>query len=114
MAQTQEALLAEVDGVVSRCRGAALERAAADSQVTLSARASALAQAAYQRGETSGLVPALAGVAVVRAERLQAAARARSATAVEALVRAVGNEADRSRERWPDPREDPFPEGESR
>jgi outer membrane protein TolC len=110
----QEGLLAEVDAAVSRCRGAALESTAADAQVTLSARASALAQAAFQRGETSGLEPALAELAVVRAERLQAAARAQVAAAGGALVSAVGNYPDLSPERWPDPREEPLTEGVSR
>jgi outer membrane protein TolC len=113
-AEAQEGLLAEVDATLSRCRGAALERTAADSQVTLSARASALAQAAYQRGETSGLEPALAGLAMVRARRLQAAARAGEAAAAGALVSVVGNYSDLSPERWPDPRADPLTEGASR
>jgi len=114
VAEMQEGLLAEVDAAVSRCRGAALESTAADAQVTLSARASALAQAAFQRGETSGLEPALAELAVVRAERLQAAARAQVAAAGGALVSAVGNYPDLSPERWPDPREEPLTEGVSR
>jgi outer membrane protein TolC len=112
--ETQEGLLAEVDAALSRCLGAALERAAADSQVTFSARASALAEAAYQRGETSGLEPALAGLTVVRAQRLQAGARARAAAAGGALVSLVGNYPDLSPERWPDPREDQLTEGASR
>jgi outer membrane protein TolC len=52
VAETQELLLAEVAMAVSGCRGAVLERGAADSQVVVAARAAELAQAAYQRGET--------------------------------------------------------------
>jgi outer membrane protein TolC len=114
VAETQEGLLAEVDGALSRCRGAALERVAADSQVAVSARASALAEAAYQRGETSGLEPALADLAVVRARRLQVAARARAAAAGGALASVVGNYPDQGPRRWPDPREDQLMEGASR
>jgi len=87
---------------------------AADSQVAVAARAAALAQAAFQRGETSGLEPALAALAVVRTERLQAAAQARAASAAEALAAAVGNHEALSPGRWPDPREDPLTEGEPR
>jgi outer membrane protein, heavy metal efflux system len=114
VAEVQDALVGDVDAALSRCRGAALERAAADSQVAVSGRAAALAQAAYQRGETSGLEPALAGLAVVRAERLRSAARARAASAAVELVSAIGNYAEGSLERWPDPREDQLTEGESR
>jgi outer membrane protein TolC len=114
VAEVQDALLAEVGAAVSRCRGTTLERAAADSQVTLAARAEDLAQAAYQRGETSGLEPALAGLAVVRAERLRESARAREAATAAALVSAVGNYPVLGSERWPDPRQDELPPGGSR
>jgi len=114
VAETQEFLLAEVAMAVNGCRGAALERAAADSQVVVAARAATLAQAAYQRGETSGLEPALAALAVVRAERLRNAARTRVAAAAQALVAAAGNAASLSPEGWPDPREDPLTEGAQR
>jgi outer membrane protein TolC len=114
VAEVQDALLAEVGAAVSRCRGTILERAAADSQVTVSAGAARLAQAAYERGETSSLEPALAGLAVVRAERLQESARAREASSAAALVSAVGNYPLVDAERWPDPRLDTLPQGGSK
>jgi cobalt-zinc-cadmium efflux system outer membrane protein len=114
VAEAQEMVLAVVDVSLSRCRGAALELAAADSQVVAAARASSLAQAAYGRGETSGLEPALAGLAVVRAERLRTAARARTAAAAGALISAIGDYPEASPERWPDPRKDQLTQGGSR
>jgi outer membrane protein TolC len=113
VAEVQDALLAEVGAAVSRCRGTTLERAAADSQVSASASAARLAQAAYERGETSSLEPALAGLAVVRAERLRESARAREASSSAALVSAVGNYPVVDTERWPDPRQDTLPQGGS-
>jgi len=110
VAETQELLLSDVGMAVSGCRGAVLERAAADSQVVVAARAASLAQAAYERGETSGLEPALAALAVARAERLQNAARTRAMGAAQALVAAAGNALSLSAERWPDPREDSLTE----
>jgi outer membrane protein, heavy metal efflux system len=112
VAETQELLLAEVGMAVSGCRGAVLERAAADSQVAVAARAASLAQAAYERGETSGLEPALAALAVARAERLRNAASTRLTGAGQALIAAAGNAASLSAERWPDPREDPLTEAQ--
>jgi outer membrane protein TolC len=114
VAETQEALLAEVGMAVSGCRGAVLERVAADSQVVVAARAAGLVQAAYERGETSGLEAALAALAVARAVRLQYAARTRVTVAGQDLIAAAGNAAAMSPERWPDPREDPLTEGAQR
>jgi hypothetical protein len=91
-----------------------LERAAADSQVAVAARAASLAQAAYERGETSGLEPALAALAVARTERLRNAASTRLTGAGQALIAAAGNAASLSAERWPDPREDPLMEDAQR
>jgi outer membrane protein TolC len=110
VAEIQEQLLAEVAMAVSGCRGAVLERVAADSQLVVAARAASLARAADERGETSGLEPAFAGLAVVRAERLRSAARTRVTGAAQALIAAAGNPATLSPERWPDPREDPLEE----
>jgi outer membrane protein TolC len=110
VAETQELLLADVAMAESGCRGAVLERTAADSQVVVAARAASLAQAAYERGETSGLEPALAALAVVRAERLRIAARTRATAAAQALIAAAGNPTTLTAERWPDPREDPLKE----
>jgi outer membrane protein, heavy metal efflux system len=107
VAETQESLLAEVSMAVSACRGALLEQVAADSQVVVAGQAATLAQAAFERGETSGLEPALAALAVARAERLRNAARARMTAAAQALIAAAGNAAALGAERWPDPREEP-------
>ncbi len=114
VAERQDELLAEVEAAAVRCRGAALERAAADSQVAVTERALAVARSAYQRGETSGLEPALAGLSVVRAERLRRAALARAARVAEALRWAVGDWVDSAPESWPDPRVDQLSEGASR
>lgn len=114
VAETQERLLAEMATALSGCRGAVLARAAADSQVVVAASAATLAQAAYERGETSGLEPALAALAVARAERLQGAARARVMEAAQALIASAGNAAPLSPERWPDPRVDSLTEGHQR
>ena len=114
VAETQDALLADVEVAAGRCRGAALEQAAADSVVVVAERASALAQGAFQRGETSGLEPALADLSVVRAERLRLAALARAGAAARGLASAVGDWEDGRSERWPDPREDHLTEGASR
>jgi outer membrane protein TolC len=114
VAEAQEQLLGEVALAVSGCRGAVLERAAADSQVVVAGRAATLAQAAYERGETSGLEPALAALAVARAERLRRAARARVTGAAQGLVVSLGNAAPLSPERWPDPRADSLTEGDQR
>jgi outer membrane protein TolC len=110
VAETQESLLAEVSMAVSACRGALLEQVAADSQVVVAGQAATLAQAAFERGETSGLEPALAALAVARAERLRNAARARMTAAAQALIAAAGNAAALGAERWPDPREEPTTE----
>ena len=114
VAETQETLLGEVETAMSGCRGAMLERAAADSQRVVAEGAATLAQAAYQRGETSGLEPALAALAVVRAERLQEAARARVGSAAEALIASTGNHEALSPGQWPDPRKDFVTEGDQR
>jgi len=111
VAETQEILLSEVAAAVGLCRGAVLERVAADSQVVVAARAVALAQAAYERGETSGLEPALAALAEVRAERLQGAARARAMAATVGLIASVGNHEALGAGPWPDPRENALTEG---
>jgi outer membrane protein, heavy metal efflux system len=114
VAEAQEALVAEVEAAIGRCRGSSLERAAADSQVAVAERASALAQGAYQRGETSSLEPVLAALAVVRAERLRGTVLARTVAAARALETAAGAGEDARPEHWPDPRADSLVEGASR
>ena len=106
VAEVQDDLLADVGLAVSRCRGAVLERVAADSQVTAAERAAALARGAYERGETSRLDPALGSLAVVRAERARLAAETRLLVAGQTLDAAVGGWTGAAGESWPDPRTD--------
>lgn len=113
VAETQEAVLADVERAVARCRGARLERAAADTQVAAAAHAAALADSAYARGETSRLDPALAALGLVRAERARNGAERRVVAAGLALEAATGEWAGDGN-RWPDPREDGPMEGAPR
>lgn len=113
VAEVQDDLLAEVDLAIARCRGAGLERAAADSQAAAVARIAALAQAAYERGETSRLDPALADLATVRAARAYRAAERRLLSAGRSLDRTLGEWTGGPGERWPDPREPGLTEGVS-
>ena len=98
----------------SRCRGvdprAHGRRLAV---VTAAERAAALARAAYARGETSRLEPALADLTSVRAERARAAADARARSAGQALEAAAGVWGTAGSARWPDPRNDELTEGGS-
>jgi outer membrane protein TolC len=103
--EVQDDILAELDQAVARCRGARREREAARSQLDAAERAAALARAAYDRGETSRLEPALAELALVRAARAHGAAEARLARADAALDRALGDWPGNPAQRWPDPRE---------
>jgi len=109
--EVQDELLADVELAAGRCRGAILERAAADSLVTAAERAAALAHGAFQRGETSRLEPSLADLTVVRAERGRAAAEARVRAAGQALEAAAGIWAASGTDRWPDPSQDELTEG---
>jgi outer membrane protein TolC len=104
--EAQDSLLAEVDLAAARCRGAGLERAVADSQVAVAGRAAQLARAAYGRGETTRLEPALAELALVRAERARLSADARRLAAGQSLDAAAGVWTGASGERWPDVRQD--------
>ena len=104
--EVQDALLAEVQLAAARCRGALVERGAADSLVVAAARAAQLARAAYERGETSRLEPALADLTVVRAERARAATEARLRASGASLDAASGTWSATGTDRWPDPRSD--------
>ncbi len=104
VAESQDSLLAEVDAAAAGCRGAILERAAADSQVAVAAHAAELARAAYGRGETTRLEPALAALTFVRAERSRQSAEARLLTAGQALEAALGAWGSGAGQRWPDVR----------
>jgi outer membrane protein TolC len=109
--EAQDAILAEVDVAVARCRGTERERAAAVAQVSAADQAAKLARDAYGRGETSRLEPALAELAVARASRARWGAEARRWRADVALERALGEWADEPGQRWPDPREPGLTEG---
>jgi outer membrane protein, heavy metal efflux system len=106
VAEAQDELLADAARAVARCTGALLERAAADSQVVVASATASRAQAAYDRGETSRLEPALAALGVIRAERLVRLQIARLSMAGQALEAAVGGPADAAGGRWPDPLSD--------
>lgn len=114
VAEVQDELLSDVELAIGRCHGAALERSAADSQVAITGRAADLARAAYERGETSRLDPALAELAIVRAERARRGAETRALAAGRALEVALGGWSGLADERWPDPRDDRFTEGAPR
>ena len=114
VAEVQDELLADIAVALRRCQGALLQRAAADSQVAVSGEAAALARAAYDRGETSRLEPALAELAVARAERGRAAVEAQLRSAGEALSTSAGGWRGEPDEPWPDPRVDQLTEGATR
>ncbi|HUR93420.1 MAG TPA: TolC family protein [Gemmatimonadales bacterium] len=106
VAELQDELLGDVELAVARCRGAALQRAAADSQVTIARQSADAARAAYARGETSRLDPALAELALLRAERARVGADARLRASDHALDAALGGFPGPDQGRWPDPRDD--------
>ena len=106
VAEAQDALLAELDAALAECRGAALGRTAADSQVAVATRAADLAQAAWQRGETTRLEPALAGLALARAERTRLTADVRTRRAGQSLEAALGLWSGDAGDTWPDVRTD--------
>jgi outer membrane protein TolC len=94
-----------------RCRGAALELAAADSVVAAASRLVGRDRAAYERGESSRLEPARSELQLLRAERARRAAGRRLAVASLRFARAAGAPPPEAAERWPDPRLDPEEEG---
>jgi outer membrane protein TolC len=112
--ETQESVIREVATAAESCRGARLERVAADSQVAGARRNLARAQAAYERGETARLDAALARLALVRAERVLRDADRRLALAGLAVEEAAGEWKGGGAMRWPDPRTESGEEGASR
>ncbi len=106
VAEVQDSVLADADMAIQRCRGAALELAAADSVVAAADRLHRRERAAYRRGETSGLEPARAELQLLRAHRARRAAERRLALASIELERAAGGPPS-SDAQWPDPRQDP-------
>jgi outer membrane protein TolC len=112
VAEAQDAVLADIEAGVQRCRGAALELIAADSVVAAAARFAERDRAAYQRGETSRLEPARAELLLLRAERARRRAERRLALASLEIERAAGGPSPATSE-WPDPRQDPDKEATS-
>jgi hypothetical protein len=108
--EAQEAVLVDVETAIAACRAARLLRDAADAQVGVAAEAARLAEAAYARGETSRLDPALAALARLRAERARAAAERHLMLAGLSLEAATGDWTGDGTQ-WPDPREDGPMEG---
>ena len=111
--EAQDDLLGETTRAAGRCRGAVLEAAAADSQVQAARRTAALARAAYERGETSRLDPALAELGALRAERFQHGRASRLAAAAAELEAAIGGPTGEPG-KWPDPRSDVLVDGRAR
>jgi cobalt-zinc-cadmium efflux system outer membrane protein len=106
IAEVQDSVLVEVGVAIAECRGARLEQAGADSQVVAARGALALAEGAYQRGETTRLDAALAQLGVSRAERAIRAADRSARSAALALDAALAVWPGAAGERWPDPRQD--------
>jgi outer membrane protein, heavy metal efflux system len=106
IAEVQDSVLVEVNVAVAACRGGRLEQVGADSQVVAARGALALAEAAYQRGETTRLDAALAQLGVSRAERASRAADRTARSAALALEAALAVWSGAAGDRWPDPRQD--------
>ncbi|HEX3233827.1 MAG TPA: TolC family protein [Gemmatimonadales bacterium] len=106
IAEVQDSVLVEIGVAVAGCRGGRLEQVGADSQAVVAGRALALAEAAYQRGETTRLDPALAQLGVARAERASRAVERTVRSAALALDAALAMWQGAPGERWPDPREE--------
>jgi outer membrane protein TolC len=107
VAEVQDAVFADVESAVQRCRGASLELAASDSVVAAASRLRERDQAAYRRGETSRLEPARSELQLVRAQRARRRAERRLARASLELERAAGGPSPQASGQWPDPRQEP-------
>lgn len=115
--QRQETILADVAAALEACRGAAVERAVADSVVAAAVHSVTLAEAAYQRGESARLPTALAEIEVLRARAARRAAErglAAAGLAVDAATAAWGPVFGVTDPAWPDLRTLPELEDESR
>jgi outer membrane protein TolC len=112
VAEAQDALFAEAGSALEACRGAAVERAVADSQLAAAERVATLARAAYDRGESGRLELARAELLQVRAAAAGRAAARRLERAGLALELAAAEWLGTDTARWPDPRAEPFTPGE--
>ena len=101
-AEVQQNALREVASGAAECQGARVEEAQADTLFRGAARRLALAQAAYQRGETGETEVAFAQLGLVRAQHTRDLATRRLAAAQLGLERAVGAWLGASAPHWPD------------
>jgi outer membrane protein, heavy metal efflux system len=101
-AEVQQNALREVASGVAECRGARVEEAQADTLFRGAARRLALAQAAYERGETGETEVSFAQLGLVRAQHTRDVATRRLAAAQLGLERAVGGWLGASAPKWPD------------
>ena len=99
--EAQQSVLREVAAGAAECQGARVEMAQADTLLRGAARRLALAQAAYQRGETGETEVAFAQVGLVRAQHTRDLATRRLAAAQLGLERAVGSWLGAPAPRWP-------------
>jgi outer membrane protein TolC len=104
VAEAQDSVVADVESAIQRCRGAALEVAAADSVVAAAGRLLERDRAAYQRGETTRLEPARTELQLLRARRAHRRAQRRLTFTSLDLERAAGGPAAETAGEWPDPR----------
>jgi cobalt-zinc-cadmium efflux system outer membrane protein len=103
--EIQETVLGQVGAAAEGCRGATLERSAADSELTAAEHSVSLARAAYGRGETGRTELARAELALQRARRTQRETQAGEILAGLELEAAAGEWHTDSTVRWPDPRD---------
>jgi len=108
VAEVQDDIFAQTVRALEGCRGAAIERAVADSQRVAVARVAALARAAYDRGETGRLELARAELLQARAAAAERAAGRRLERAGLELELAAAEWRGTEAVRWPDPRVEPF------
>ena len=105
--EVQEMVLGQVGAAVEGCRGATLERSAADSELTAADRSVSLARASYGRGETGRTELARSELALQRARRTQRETQAGEVLAGLELEAAAGEWHTTGMVRWPDPRNAP-------
>ncbi len=100
--EVQQQTLREVAAAAAECRGARIEAAQADMLVGNATRRLALAQAAYERGETGETEVAFAELDLVRARHVRNLAGGRLASADLGFDRAVGTWVGTGAPHWPD------------
>jgi outer membrane protein, heavy metal efflux system len=105
--EAQESVLGQLGAAVEACRGARLERSAADSELVGSERGAALTRAAYGRGETGRTEVARSELTLQRARRTLRESQAGEVLAGLQLEAAAGEWVSQPRVEWPDPRETP-------